>query len=221
MDPDPSVAPIIRGRRGDQPTTPALPPAERPRAVIKTIVGLLALLVLAYLGGDRRVLQWEERLGVSQVITAGFPFVLLGMLARLPQLGILTDAVLTEIGPLLRLGLGWIGFVAGFRFDTRMFQGLPAVAVRIVALSTLLPFSLVVIPCAALLLSFSKAPFSPRDPVFLRDALILGTAGAMTAVTSTRVFSKAESASILSRVIRLEELWGVAGLAFVAAFFRP
>jgi hypothetical protein len=189
--------------------------------VLKTIVGLLALLVLAYLGGHRRVLQWEERLGISQVITAGFPFVILGMLARLPEVGILSDPVLTEISPLLRLGLGWIGFVAGFRFDTRMFQGLPTVAVRIVALSTLLPFSLVVGPCAALLFFFSQAPFGLRDPVFLRDALILGTAGAMTAVTSTRAFSKAESAGMVSRVIRLEELWGVAGLAFVAAFFRP
>jgi Kef-type K+ transport system membrane component KefB len=135
--------------------------------------------------------------------------------------GVLSDAILADIGPLLRLGLGWIGFVAGFRFDTRMFQGLPARTVRIVALSTLLPFAFVVGACASLLFVLSDAPLGLRDPVFLRDALILGTAGAMTAVTSTRTFSNGESAGVVARVIRLEELAGVIGLSFVAAFFRP
>ena len=93
-------------------------------------------------------LEDKARLGIAQVITAGFPFVVLGVLARSPDVGILSDAVLVEISPLLRLGLGWLGFVAGFRFDVRAFQGLPVVAGRIVALSTMLPFVLVVGACA-------------------------------------------------------------------------
>jgi Kef-type K+ transport system membrane component KefB len=221
IEPDPSVAPIIEGSDADRPALAPVAAAERPGVVIKTLLGLLALMVLAYLGGHWRVLEWEERLGVSQVITAGFPFVILGLLARNPNVGILSDAVLADIGPLLRLGLGWIGFIAGFRFDTRMFQGLPARTARIVTLSTLFPFAFVVGACASLLFAMSDAPLGLGDPVFLRDALILGTAGAMTAVTSTRVFSNGESAGVVSRVIRLEELAGVVGLAFVAAFFRP
>jgi Kef-type K+ transport system membrane component KefB len=220
VEPDPSLVPVIEGRDPEARPTPVAP-AERPGVVIRTILGLLSLMVLAFLGGHRRVLDWEGRLGISQVITAGFPFVLLGMLARNGNVGILSDSVLAEISPLLRLGLGWIGFVAGIRFDTRMFQGLPARTVRIVALSTLFPFAFLVGACAAFLFAFSDQPLGLGDPVFLRDALILGTAGAMTAVSSTRSFQRDESKSVISRVIRLEELAGVIGLLFVAAFFRP
>lgn len=219
VEPDPSLAPVIEGPRAA--ASEPLTPSERPGVVIRTILGLLALMVLAYLGGHHRVLAWEKRLGISQVITAGFPFVLLGMLARSSSVGILSDEILAELSPLLRLGLGWIGFVAGIRFDTRMFQGLPPRTLRIVTLTTLFPFAFLVGASASLLLLFSDQSFQPNDPVFLRDALILGTAGAMAAVTSTRSFRRDESRSVVSRVIRLEELAGVIGLAFVAAFFRP
>jgi len=219
VEPDPALAPVIAGSDSAAAPQPVAP-AERPGVVIRTILGLLALMVLAYLGGHRRVLAWEKRLGISQVITAGFPFVLLGMLARSSSVGILSDPILAELSPLLRLGLGWIGFVAGIRFDTRMFQGLPARTARIVTLTTLFPFVFLVGASAALLFAFSDQAFQPGDPVFLRDALILGTAGAMAAVSSTRSLQR-ESRSVVSRVIRLEELAGVIGLAFVAAFFRP
>ena len=46
---------------------------------IKVIGGLVALLVLAYLGGHRRVVRFQERLGIRGVITAGFAFVALGL----------------------------------------------------------------------------------------------------------------------------------------------
>src|SRR5690606_1967888 len=110
VEPDPAVAPIIQ-REGEQPkpTPRPIAPEERPGTVIKTILGLLTLLALAYLGGHARVVRWEERLGASQLITAGFPFIVLGMLARLPAVGILSDAILVELSPLLRIGLGCIG----------------------------------------------------------------------------------------------------------------
>ena len=52
-----------------------------------------------------------------------------------------------------------------------------------------------------------------RDPAFLRDALLFGTAAAMTAKTGARLLRTAEAATTLSRVIRVEELAGVLGLA--------
>lgn len=220
VEPDPALAPVIEGREGQAGSAPVAP-AERPGVVIRTIIGLLALMVLAYLGGHPRVLGWERRLGISQVITTGFPFVICGVLARSSSVGILSDAVLAEISPLLWLGLGWIGFVAGIRFDTRMFQGLPPGTLRIVALTTLFPFAFLVWASAGLLFVFQDRALALEDPVFLRDALILGTAGAMAAVTSTRALNREGSASVLARVIRLEELAGVIGLLFVAAFFRP
>lgn len=193
----------------------------RPELLARTILGLLALLALAYLGGHPRVRAWEERLRVSQVVTAGFPFVVLGILSRHPAIGIVTEPVLAQMGTLLAVALGWIGLVAGFRFDTRLVGGVPAGAARVVALATSLPFLLVVGLTGVALVSLAGVSGVPRDPALIRDALILGAAGAMTAQTGARLAGARDASSSLSRIIRIEELAGVAGLAFVAAYFRP
>lgn len=223
VEPDPGIAAVVaRADRQTAAPAPSIPPQDRPEAVIKVILGLFALMALAYLGGHRRVLEWEKRLGVSQVITAGLPFVLLGVIARQPTVGILTDRVLAEIGPLLRVGLGAIGFVAGFRFETKSFQGLPKEAASVALLSTLLPAAAVAAATAPLLLAFSPTSWSSslHDPVFLRDALILATAGAMTARSTVRWHGPGGDNGLAARIIRIEEFAGVLGLAAVAAFFR-
>ncbi len=202
---------------------PQVPRGERSEVVIQTILGLLALLTFAYVGGHPRILRLEERLGISQVITAGFPFVLLGLVARMPEVGILSDSVLAEMSPLLRVGLGWIGFMVGFRFDTRLFQHIQRGMAWTVVLSTMLPFLCVLGASAVMLVLLldGTGSLDLRDPVFIRDALILGTAGAMTAHTAGRLFSTREVIGTVSRIVRLEELAGVIGLCVVAAFFRP
>lgn len=222
VQPGPAVAPIVESEQKQAPEARSIPTRERPGAVIKVILGLLALMALAYLGGDRRVLEWEKRLGVSQVITTGLPFILLGMVARRPSVGILTNPVLTELGPLLRIGLGSIGFVAGFRFEAKLFQGLPKGTSSVALISTLIPAAAVAAATAPLLLVFSNSTWSEsvHNPVFLRDALILATAGAMTARSSVRLLDAAGSEDIPARILLTEELAGVLGLACVAAFFR-
>jgi hypothetical protein len=220
VEPHPAVAPVFeREGEEEQPKASAVSKSERPGIVIKTLVGLLILLVLAYLGGHARALRWEQQLGISQVITAGFPFILLGMIARQPSVGILTDSVLRELSPILRIGLGSIGLIAGFRFDTRLFQKVPSGTATVALLSTVVPAAAVVGVVAPVLLVFSNdlSTGSLRDPVFLRDALILAAAGAMTA----RSALKRPDLGVAAHVIRLEAITGVAGVAAVAAFFRP
>ena len=223
IEPNPNVAPVIKGPSGEDDRAEPPPAGERSEVVIRTIVGLLVLLVLAYLGGHPRVLAWEERLGISQLITAGFPFVVLGMVARTPSVAILSDSVLAEMSPLLRIGLGWIGFMVGFRFDARLFPGLQRGTTRVVVLSTVLPFCCVLAASAIVLMLLldGMGSLDFRDPIFIRDAIILGTAGAMTAHSAARLFSTTETVGIVSRIVRLEEVAGVIALALVAAFFRP
>ncbi|HWV37497.1 MAG TPA: cation:proton antiporter [Vulgatibacter sp.] len=210
---------------GDVAPPPPIPPAKRPPVLIKTILGLIALLALAYLGGHPRMRVIEKRLRISQVVTAGFPFIALGVVANLPSVGILTDSVLDELTPLLRFGLGWIGFAAGYRFDTRAFDDLPKDTAKAVGFATLMPF-LTVLTAASLLLllasDWTESTF--RDPIFLRDALILGTAGAMTARAASRLVKGNADYLWLQRfkkIVQLEQLAGIAGLAFIAAYFRP
>jgi hypothetical protein len=150
---------------------------------------------------------------------------MLGVVARRPEVGILNDEVLAQLSPLLRLGLGWIGFMVGFRLDRHLLDRLPARVVVIAALFTVLPFASVLGATGLLLALTERLPEDLRDPVFLRDAIILGTAGAMTTHSVLRLLPTATSVGdavpLVARVLRLEELAGVVGLAFIAAYFRP
>src|SRR5688572_8385154 len=78
---------------------------------IKLIAGLIGLMVLAYLGGHRSVVRFQERLGIGGVVTAGFPFVALGALASHDSIGVLNDDVISRLRPVLHFGLGWLGFI--------------------------------------------------------------------------------------------------------------
>ncbi|HEY0840376.1 MAG TPA: hypothetical protein VGD74_09340 [Vulgatibacter sp.] len=206
--------------------TQPIPAAARPPVLVKTILGLIALLALAYLGGHPQMRVVEQRLKISQVVTAGFPFIALGVVASLPGVGILTASVLEELTPILRFGLGWIGFAAGYRFDTRAFDDLPKDTARAVGFATLMPF-LTVLTAASLLLLLASdwTDTTFRDPIFLRDALILGTAGAMTARAAIHLAKGNGGEDGWQRrfvkIVQLEQLAGIAGLAFIAAYFRP
>jgi Kef-type K+ transport system membrane component KefB len=221
--PEPEIAPIVIGPVAVTEPAPPIAKGDRPAVVLKTILGLLILLVLAYFGGHPRVQVLERKLGVSQVITAGFPFVILGLALRSPRLGLLSDTLLAELSPLLRVGLGCIGFVCGFRFGNQLRHSLGSDIVRVATLGTAVPFVVVAAISGTLLLVLDGGLHASalRDPVFLRDALILGTAGAMTARTSTEVFRADDADRLLARILRLEELAGIFGLMVVAAYFRP
>jgi hypothetical protein len=223
VQPGPELSPVFEG-----PPAEAAAPIElreRPKALVKVILGLVALLALAYLAGHPAVQRLEERFGVSQVITAGFPFVLLGLVARHPAVGILGDDVLAELSPLLRLGLGWIGFMVGFRLEPRSLDRLPIRPLVAVASLAAAPFAVVLAGTALLLLATSGLPDDLRDPVFLRDAIILGSAAASTAWAAARLLplvgGRQAAAEAVTRLARLEDAAAVLGLAVVAAYFRP
>jgi hypothetical protein len=227
-----STAPAPLPSRGPAATVPAAsPPAVAPHVsqrgavVIRTILGLLGLLVLAYIGGHPKVRQVEKMLGVSQVITAGFPFVVLGILTRLPKVGILTDKVLTDLEPLLLLSLGWIGFFVGFRCDAQMLSELPRAIGRMIFGRVAVVFTIIAAASALLFVGTALIGESVLSMTFLRDAIILGTAGALTSHYTPRLLlargCDEASIAMVKRVARLQELAGIIGLLFVCAYFRP
>jgi hypothetical protein len=62
--------------------------------VIKVILGLVFVFGLAYVAANPKFQSFEEKLRISQVVTAGLPFVFLGVIAHLPKFGILSESVL-------------------------------------------------------------------------------------------------------------------------------
>ncbi len=187
---------------------------------IKAILGLVLLLTLAYLGGHPLVVRLEQRLRISQVMTAGFPFVIFGLIAHMDGVDILSDRILDQVSPILPLGLGWIGFTIGFRFDLRRLENMPEGMGTALVLTTLLPFAAIAV-AASLLFGLTRGL---SDTSFLRDALLLATAGAMTARTVPGLLSSrgAEPSIVdrVSRIIQLEEVVAFVGLILLAAFFR-
>ncbi|MFO0749041.1 MAG: hypothetical protein U1F43_25755 [Myxococcota bacterium] len=189
---------------------------------IKAILGLVALLGLAYAGGHPVVQRIEHRIRISQVVTAGFPFVFIGLIASMDSIGILSEPVLQAISPLLPLGLGWIGFAVGFRLDFKRLDEVPAGLGGAFALTTMTPFALIVL-AAGVMLALTEGVSA--DAYFVRDALLLATAGTMTARTVPAILERRGAGpDVVERmvhIIQLEELAAFAGLVTVAAFFRP
>ena len=188
---------------------------------LKVIVGLIVLVVLAYLGGHRRVVRFQERLGISGVITAGFPFVALGLVAASDQVGILGADVIDRLRPVLQFGLGWIGFIIGAQLDIRVLDRVPKGTAYLILVEALGPFGITVAGCGAVMLAFGQ---SWTDATVWRDLILLGTAAAMTAPRKFRGFANRtwhEGRSVDVLLGQLDELVGVLGLLFVTAYFRP
>ena len=187
---------------------------------IKVIGGLIALMVLAYLGGHTRVVKFQERLGISGVITAGFPFIFLGLVASRPSIGILSGDVLAQLRPILHFGLGWLGFIIGLQLDIRVLDRVPKGTAYLILVEALGPFGITAAGCGAVMLSFGLVW---NDPAMWRDLILLGAAAAMTAPRKFRGFAnrtwhEGRGADVL--LGQLDEMVGVIGLLFITAYFR-
>jgi hypothetical protein len=192
--------------------------------VIRAVVGFVVLFVLAYAAGHPKVTQLERRLRIGHLTAAGLPFFLLGYVAALPSIGVLTPDILREIAPLLPLGLGWIGFVVGTRFESARFADISPESEASVFLTTAVPMALIFGACALVVYPFGFLPGSTRGLV--RDGLLLSRAGAMGARNAPFLARySADGTGVpparLIRIIELEQLAGVVGLLLISAFYRP
>jgi hypothetical protein len=208
-----------------QPTDLAPAPGESGPTwpLVKSVIGLSILLILAWLASHPKVRhRLEDALGIGHAITSGVAFVLLGLLARHPAVGILDDDVLYDLTPLVHFALGWLGLIIGFQFDGRVLDRLPRGTATVVGIETLTPFVLVGATGAALMLFFGR-PWN--DATFVRDAIVLATAGAIAATGSgDRVAphdAQGEEQDPMRAVESLDEIIAVVGLAALGAFFRP
>jgi Kef-type K+ transport system membrane component KefB len=194
---------------------------ERTFYAIKVIGGLVALFVLAFLGGSRPVVRLQERLGFTNVIAAGFPFLALGLIASHPKIGILDANVLDELRPILHFGLGWLGFIIGAQLDIRVLDKVPKGTAYIVLVEALGPFGVAAAACGAVMVFGYGVPWDDR--ALWRDLIILGAAAAMTAPRQFRGFamrSWREGRGVDVLLGQLDEIVGVVGLLFLTAYFR-
>ena len=215
----PSVSDQTLTLLGRSPDALPAPPAA---TLLRAIIGFVALLALAYLGGSRPVSAIERQFNIGHLITTGLPFVIAGLVASHPDVGILTRPMLREIGPLLPLGLGWIGFVIGSRFDGVMLNRLPSSIAASVFILAAVPVASIVVVMAGTLAIAQLAAFTPSA---IRDSILLATAGAMAARNSPYLLKAFFPGQIvperLVRMVELEQLVGVFGILMVSVSYRP
>lgn len=193
--------------------------SETTNDVVRTLVGMVGLLALAWLAGHDRIKRLEARFGIAPLMVSGLPFVLLGLVARAPGIDVLTEEVVLQLTPLLQFGLGWIGFHTGFQLDSRAADRFPKGSATVVILLTAVPFVLIAgvsVPTLYLL----GLDHDLRD--LLRDATLLGLAGALSAPAERLASAFSPAASELVRAIGvLDDVVCVIAFACVAAWLRP
>jgi Kef-type K+ transport system membrane component KefB len=185
--------------------------------MLRVVLGIACALVLAVLGAHPVVRRVERRLGLTVLLSAGAPFLALGVIFRLPAVGVLTDDVVADLRPALEFGLGWLGFVVGMQFDVRELDALPERTGTVAFLESALPFALTAGACALAL-------FGLESEWSLRDALVLGACAAPASPAAALALARSArstAASIVARISALSDVAGVAVLALVCAFFRP
>lgn len=185
------------------------------------MIGLAAALGLAVLAAHPRVRGLEKRLGVTVLISAGLPFLAMGAIFRLPEVGVLNDEILGHLRPAFEFGLGWIGFVVGMQFEVRTLDRLPRQVGALIAISTAVPILTTAGLCSIAYLDLGG---EWAGAAFARDALVLAACAAPSAAISVDAWTQrvgVRSAKLLGAITRFDEVVALALLGVVAILFRP
>jgi len=221
---------------GEPAAPPELGAASSHTGLLRVVLGLALALVLAVLAAHPLVRRVERRLGLTVLLSSGLPFLLMGVIFRIPAVGILTDDVVQDLRPALEFGLGWLGFVVGMQFEVRELDTLPDKIGAVVFAESAIPFATTALVCTLALVSMDTSwSFGGATPLgeqlshalgraSLRDALALGACAAPAAPVAAVAIARTSGsigASVVARVTQLNDVAGVVVLALVCAFFRP
>jgi len=201
-------------------TSEVSPAASEAGDLIKAILGLVLILALAYIGGMPRIRAIFNRLRISHILTTGLPFLVLGVVFRLPSVGILSDSILDQIRPILPFGLGWLGLAIGFRFDARGVDRPPPYTAETLVWLTFVPFVLML----GVAWGFLYYANPGEHLVNLGFAAIVATAGTVSGRITPLISKETTDSTGLGRlayVIQMEQLAAILLLASVAALIRP
>lgn len=75
-------------------------------------------LIAAQLGFRRRNLP----AGIELMLGTGTPFIFLGVCLGPQGLGVINDDIWHQVGPIVLMGFGWIGFLYGTHFELRQLR---------------------------------------------------------------------------------------------------
>src|SRR4029079_7298990 len=109
----------------DKGAAPTLQSAAQQTGLLGVVLALALAFALAIAAAHPFVRRLERRLGLTVLLSSGLPFIAMGVVFRLPGVGILSDAVVDDRRPALEFGVGWLGFVVGMQCDVRELDRVP------------------------------------------------------------------------------------------------
>ncbi|HEY2511079.1 MAG TPA: hypothetical protein VGI39_09495, partial [Polyangiaceae bacterium] len=204
--------------------------------LLRVVLGLAAAFLLAIAAAHPLVRRIERRLGLTVLVSSGLPFLAMGVIFRLPSVGVLTDDVVQDLRPALEFGLGWLGFVVGMHFDVRELDTLPEKTGSVVVAESVIPLLAVGVACAITLVGLdplwgADGEGSVRESLLdsfrrasLRDAVALGACAAPAAPVAAVAIARGSgnaAARLIHRITTLNDVAGVAVIGLICAFFRP
>lgn len=92
---------------------------------MKIIIGIALVVLVALLGAHRSFTKIRLPLIARHIYLTGSEFILVGLCFGSQLLGILDAQTIKNLGPLLYLAFGWIGFLCGVQLETAQIAQYP------------------------------------------------------------------------------------------------
>ena len=185
---------------------------------------LVLLLIIAAGLALTRIPRVTERLvKLPLVHAAGTPLLLLGVVLG-PASGVLSDAVLDTLAPVMALAIGWTGASFGARIPWRLIRRVPPAFVTVASLPAAASFLAVTVVAIvlALLIPALRAAWRPL-------ALVSFTLGALAAVAASAVVQlvaqmggvRHARAKRLALGTTIQTAWGALAFTLILAADHP
>jgi len=186
------------------------------------IIGVLVALLVA--GSRGWLLGQHLPSWLRPFVDSGVSFIILGVVIGPQGANLITGDHLTQLQPLILVGLGWIGFLYGAHFEWRLMRRYPPGLYAAGSLQALFTFAVVAGAMWWVLPSALGSGWSNLER--LSAALILGICAAGTApagtfrITSQRGISH-HNQNILRFMAAIDDLPALAVLALATAWTHP
>jgi len=188
--------------------------------IARIVVGLAFALGLAVLASHPRLRALRKRFGVSFLLSAGIPFLLVGAVFSHPHVAILTPDVVRDLQPAFEFGLGWIGFSVGMQFEVRSLEKLPSGLDAVIAAESVIPAALTAIAGGLVLAGMGV----PWEGGMVRETLVLAACAAPSARIDVESLARRTSragAELLRDVTHFDDVAALVALGIISVFFRP
>lgn len=186
--------------------------------VIRIIALVAAVAGMAYVLNLASTQRLQRRLGITQLAVAGLPLIVLGMLTRAPQLGVLSDALLDQLSPIVGIALAGVGIRIGLRLDIPHVVGTPRSIAMLALVRLALPWAVMF---SVGVMAMRLVGIDAHEDI--RNAALLATAATVSSAAAARSLSGVlvtEDISLSQRAAQLIELGCVVGFLLITAYTR-